>query len=553
MLRAIAALGLRSVGAILAIAVALVLHLPTRVGRAAARDLAAMILPTAVPGHLRVGRVDVLSLREIRVSDVSYRDDRDDPILDGATVSVRPAWRLFRALTAGAPFPPIVVHARRAWTRAPYLTPKATAAGAPPPAERQLPIDLPSLQVSIDEIIGVIPDVPLAGRAARVDASFRIDGDVTTVHLRDLRAVVAAMNLGDESVTARARVVVRPAGVALDAALSLRGAAVNCELDARMTEARRLDARARRCLVSAAALDRLTGAPPGGSRRLTLRVDEATASGTVGGDLDVRVAAAANTERVDIVGQVSPTRQVADVTVRHLSLDRVSPAAPASDLDGTIHVEHLADGAAHELVLDTSRLVAAVTDVPVPPVRARARLVGQRLTVRELTSRDIGLSARGDVDLATGDANFHAEADIDAQELARYPWVQGRASGALRAHVEVDGRGGRITARVRGDARRLRAARLTVRDATFQVSATHERARGRSGATQLEAAVTARGLLVPGTVGPSRPLRPRAGQPPSGASTPPSRPTATGCSRRSARPPRAPPAPPTSAPRSTST
>ncbi|MFO0606987.1 MAG: translocation/assembly module TamB domain-containing protein [Polyangiales bacterium] len=510
MLRALASLTLRALAAILTVAAALVLHLPTRVGRAAVRDLAAMILPGAVPGHLRIGRVDALTPREIRVSDVSYRDDRDDPVVDGATVIVRPAWRLLPAILSGAPFPAVEVHARRAWTRAPYLAPKPVVAGAPaePPA-RGAPISLPSIRVDVDELVGAVPNVELAGRAAHVDLGLRLDGDVTTVDLRDVRATVAAMGLGDEVVRARARVVSRaagpagPASVALDAALSLRGASVDCELDARLDAARRLDARARRCALSAAALDRLTNAPPGGSRRLALRVDEATVAGPLDGELEVRATAAANAERVDLAGRVSATHQVADVTVHHLSLDRVAPAAPASDLDGTVHLEHLADGDAHELTVDTARLVAAVADVPVPPARLRARVAGTRVTVRELSSPDVGLSAHGDVDLATGDTDFHAEADLETRELARYPWVRGRASGALRAHLEADGRGGRITARVRGDAQRLRVAGLTVRDAAFQATATHERARGRAGATQVAAAVTARGLQVRGAVGPA--------------------------------------------------
>jgi hypothetical protein len=361
----------------------------------------------------------------------------------------------------------------------------------------------PSLQVSVDEIVGAVPGVALAGRRARVGVALRIDGDVTTVDLSNLDATLAAMGLGDERVTGRARIIAQPAGVALDAAVSLRGAAITCVVEARTDATQHISARTRRCSLSAAALDRLSGAPPGRSHRLALRIDEASAEGTLADGLVVRVTAAANAERVEITGRVTPTHQTADISVHHLSLDRVAPDAPASDLDGTIHVEHTADGAAHELALDTSRLVAAVTDVPVPPVRARARIDGQRITLRELTSQDIGLAAHGEVNLATGQTNFHAEADLDTRDLAGYPWVAGRASGSLRAHVEVDGQGSRITASVRGDARQLRASRLSVGEASFQVTATHELGRPPAGSTQVTASLTATRLYVPRVVGPA--------------------------------------------------
>lgn len=142
--------------------------------------------------------------------------------------------------------------------------------------------------------------------------------------------------------------------------------------------------------------------------------------------------------------------------MHHLSVRTIVATAPATDLDGTVHVERHVEGDTQRFVVDTSRLVAAVSDVPVPPVRAAARLRASLLTVDDLSSPDIGLAARGSIDLERGASEFHAEANVAAPEISRYPWVAGRASGALRLHAEVNGRNGRLTAEVHGATQRLR-------------------------------------------------------------------------------------------------
>jgi hypothetical protein len=504
MLRTLAGLIVRVVTTLLLVSLSFLLHLPTRIGRIALRDLAGMLLPSVLPGHLRVGRVDALSPIEVRFSEVSFRDDRGDPVVEGVSVTVHSAWRLLPAIVSGKPFPALELHARRGWTRVPYLVPRTPpSSGGQPPSAQGPPVALPSLRVTVDELVGVVPTVPLFGRSLQVDLGLRIDGDATTLELRHLTAILDAMGLGNERLDARAHVVTRSDGTTLDASLSLRGASLECALETRLDAARRLEARLRRCSLSAAALDRLSRTPPGTSHHLALHVEEALVVGPLDGEVEVHAAVVANREPITLTGRASPTRQVAEVTVRHLSLDRIVPSAPASDLDGTIRLERVADGDAHEFTVDTAALTAAVAGVPVPPVRARARLAGSHVTLYELVARDLGLSMHGVFDLASGETTLHAEADVDTRDLAQYPWVNGRASGALRAHLEADGRGDQVTARIRGDARRLRIAGASVREANFDASAIHTPTRRREGATQLTATVATRGLHVPGLLGPA--------------------------------------------------
>ncbi len=62
----------------------LLLHLPTRAGRGALRDLAAYALPSLVPGSLRVGSIDALGPGEIALSGVAFADDRGVALVRGA-------------------------------------------------------------------------------------------------------------------------------------------------------------------------------------------------------------------------------------------------------------------------------------------------------------------------------------------------------------------------------------------------------------------------------------------------------------------------------------
>ncbi len=478
------------------VAVSLVAHLGTDSGRLALRDVLATLLPTVVPGRLVVGSIDRLSLQEIRVSRVSYADDHGAPLVEGVDASLGPAWKLWGALVRGEPFPAIEAHARVAYARVPYFTPPGPPPPNAPPPEAPVTRRLPSIRLRIDELRGAIPAVPLAARRMVADVGLVLGG-ATSIDLRRLALNFDALGLVDEQLDATANVQTGGA-LRVTASLRVRGREFNCDLGASTDAAGVINTRLRDCALTAAGLDRIGNRDAEHSARLAITLDDLSLTGPSDGPWDASLAARLNGQPVALRGRLDANNQTADLTVAHLSAHALSPSAPETDLDGVIHLERHAENDTQRFVVDTTRLVAAVRDVPVPPVRARLSLRGSALTIDELTSRDIGLNATGTVDLESGGSSFRARVDVETNEVSSYPWVAGRASGSLRAHGEVTGQGTSITATLRAATQRLRVAGMRADAATVDASA---RIEGEN--ISIDADVDTRRVVVPGVVGPA--------------------------------------------------
>lgn len=478
------------------VGVSLVLHLGADVGRVALRDALAALLPTLVPGRLVVGSIDRLSLEEIRVSRVSFADERGAPLVEGADVTVRPAWRLWGAIVRNESFPEIVAHARVAYARAPYF------AAAPPPVPGSAPPaptvtrTIPTIRLTVDEVRGAIPGVALSASGVVVDVGVVV-GDAVSADVRRLGLSLDAMGLGAARIDGSARVHTG-APLRLTAALRVRGRELNCDIGASTDDAGVLEARLRQCALSARGVDILAARDAAHSANLAIALDEFTLRGPSGGPWDASLAARLNGQPVRATARLDDRSQVVDVTLRHLSARRVSALAPETDLDGVVHVERHVDGDAQRFSVDTTRLVAAVNAVPVPPVRARATMRGSVVTIDELASNDIGLSARGSVDLAGGASSFRAQVGLETDEVSRYPWVAGRASGSMRLRGEVVGQGSTITGSLRGSVQRLRVAGLRADAATVDATARREGER-----LEVDASIDTRRVVIPGVLGPA--------------------------------------------------
>ncbi len=496
MLRRVLRALFRVVASLALVVVSLVLHLGTDAGRLALRDALSSLLPTLVPGRLVVGSIDRLSLEEIRVSRVSFADERGAPLVEGVDVTVRPAWRLWGAIVRNEAFPEIVAHARVAYARVPYFTPTPPptpgAAPGPPTVTRALP----SIRLTVDEVRGAIPGVQLSARGVGIDLGL-VAGDSITADLRRIGLTLDAMGLGDERIEGSARVRTG-APLRLTAALRVRGRELNCDIGAATDDAGQLEARLRACALSARGLDILAARDAAHSANLAVTLDDLTLRGPSGGPWDASLAAQINGQPVRVAGRLDERSQVLDVTVRHLSARRVSTLAPETDLDGVIHVERHVEGDAQRFSIDTTRLVAAVDAVPVPPVTARATMRGTVVTIDELASSDIGLSAQGTVDIAGGAQSFRARIGLETSEVSRYPWVAGRASGSMHLHGEVVGQGSTITGTLRGSMQRLRVAGLRADAATLDATARLE-----GGRLDVDASLDTRRVVVPGVLGPA--------------------------------------------------
>ena len=504
-------------------AAALVLHLPLICVVAALpwRDLAA--IPPAPCPATSIGRVDVLTPCEIRVSDVSYCDDRDDLVVDGATVIVRPACRLLPAILSGAPF-------RGGGPRLPRLD-----ARAHPPRSPSSPAPRPSPRARrAHQLSPVDPRRRRRARRRRPQRRTRWPRRPRRpgppprrrrhhVDLRDVRATVAAMGLGDEVVRARACVVSRaagprPASVALDAASLLRGASVDC--------GRRAPRRRRRRSTPAPAA--ASPPPPRPPHQRPRRVAASRSASTRPPSLAprrrlrVRATAAANAERVDLAGRVSATHQVADV-------HRPPPRSTASSAAPALRPRRNRPPRAPRRWRRprAHRRHRAPSSPPSPtlpvPRRGCGRVAGTRVTVHELSSPDVGSrpTATSTSPPATPTSR---RGRLETREFSPATWVRGRASARCGPTPPRPTAARRITARPRRRAAPPRGGPHRARR-RLQATATHERVPAAAPAPLVAAAVTARGLQVHAPSGPlTSPSAPRAT--PSAGSTPPSPPTA---------------------------
>ncbi len=256
MLRRVLRALFRVVASLALVVVSLVLHLGTDAGRLALRDALSSLLPTLVPGRLVVGSIDRLSLEEIRVSRVSFADERGAPLVEGVDVTVRPAWRLWGAIVRNEAFPEIVAHARVAYARVPYFTPTPPptpgAAPGPPTVTRAL---LPSIRRHGRP--GARRDPRRAADRARRRhrrlGLVAMNGTITA-DLRRIGLTLDAMGLGDERIEGSARVRTG-APLRLTAALRVRGRELNCDIGAATDDAGQLEARLRACALRPGGLD----------------------------------------------------------------------------------------------------------------------------------------------------------------------------------------------------------------------------------------------------------------------------------------------------------
>jgi hypothetical protein len=434
-LRALLGTLFRVFGVLVLVAVSLVAHLATPVGRKAARDIVLAVLPQTVPGKVSLRSIDALSPSAIHITGLSYRDDRGDRILDDATVVVEPTTRLVRGLFSGDPLPPVIIHARKLWIRQPYFNASArprVETPAPPPSEPSRRVTrLPLVSIVVDEVASAVPGLDLTGRTLTIEAGLVASAREVALDVRRVSAVLQPLGLGYERLEASARLNLRePLG--LEAALDLRGPALRCHLDARTDARGVLTVTARPCDLASFGLDRLARRGPDDSLGTHLLIEEATLQGPLAGPWTARVNARANDQPFELDARLDGVRQVVDVHTHHLSLDQASAGLPPSDLDGTVHFEREAIPHGQRLVLDAAGLQAAVRRVPLPPARAAVRIERRVVTLEEVRADSIGLVASGTVNPVDGEVTFDARAHLDVPDVAPFPWVAGR--GAPRAH-----------------------------------------------------------------------------------------------------------------------
>lgn len=487
-LGAVARTAARVLLALLVVVASLALHLGTRNGRRAVRDIAEEILPGVVPGSVSLRAVRALSPSRIELVGVSWRDVANQPVVDDATLSVSPAWRLLPAALGRGPYPRIAVHARRAWARVPALAPP------PPPgpvgsarAATPLNLALPQLSLRVDEVVNALGGPRWTAHDLRGDASVIVRDDAPEVTLRVLHAGVTLAQLDPVQLDAAARV---RGPRDLGATLQLSGPPARCALRA-YSRARAVFVETTDCALSSPLLSTLAS-----TRLPAVRIARATASRGADDALRLDARLDVEGERVDISAALRGDAITATVTPTRARLAWLPGAPPAMQVDGPLRARATRTATGWTFTLDTTAVRAEVSGFSVPGAIAEARLDGTRLDLTSLRVRDLGVDAHGSMDLGVGVSSARAELTARALPLQRVapPGTPLRGTADLTASLR--GEGGALHASLEGSVRDVEAA--GVRASSVVLRASGSIAQGRN---DLHARAALTGLRAAG-VGP---------------------------------------------------
>jgi len=494
--RFVLGLSLRLLGTLVLCLVALVLHLPTRVGRLAVGDLARQAA-TLAPGTVRLGRIDVLGFDRVKISGVSWHDLRGDPVVTGATVELRHAWHLVPALLRGTALPELRIHATEVWARVPALPPDDPPdPNAPPPPPPQFHLLVPQLQLRIDRLHSALEGVEGEGRDLFLDGSATYTPEGLSVDVHSLHGEITRRDVGRHRIAASGRLSTFGAG-RLEAHVTVTGDTLRCGLNARSDREGHIAATLEDCIVPAGALDRALNRPPASSLPAEIHLERAHAEGTLGGEWEVTATVAVGRQRADLHAAVGLTHQRVELSVHDLGFQRIAPWLPAGHLEGLVTLDRWAEGETQRLVLDASRLEGDVYGAPIPPLRAEAHVTGRRIRLDSLLVPDLNLTARGTLDLTHAAPTFHAEVDLSSPDLGDIPWIRRRVHGRIRLHALGDAVDGRIRAELGATVNNLRVAGVRVGSGSVRARITEEDPLG-----DVDVSGQVSGLSVPGAGGP---------------------------------------------------
>ncbi len=451
---------LRLVLTVIVAAVMVLLHLPTRAGRRALRDVIARETATAVPGSLFVGSVDVLTPREIKLSGINWTDDHGNPIVADAAITVYAPWRILLTALAHRGLPRISVHVRTVHARVPFLRPQPARASSG--TSTATTYAFPDITLDVDEIRSELPGVPARALHTHLRLGVTTTGSATSVRIPSLDTTVLAFGLPEERL--RGSLVYTP-GPHVTANLALRGQALACNLDAGDDPSGRVRAEVTGCALSARAMDHLAGQANGSSLAMRLRLDDVSVAWSPTTGFDLAAALRINDQSMGVHARGTEFHQSADLRFDHVVLRDVVAELPEGNLDGTVHMDRRVQGAAQHFHADTAQLVAVVAGVPIPPMVADAMIEDQSLMIERLDAPEVGLSAHGNMDLARGLAHFRVDAELDTTDIGRLRLVAGRAHGALRLHLRARGEGDHISGDVEMYTQGLRLLSMSAAEA----------------------------------------------------------------------------------------
>jgi hypothetical protein len=462
--RALAALGY-----VLALAtfsvVAAVMHLPTRDGRNAARDVTNSILADLFRGKLHVGSIDQLNpVGGLVASNITLDDASGRRIADGGVLT---AGSLIAAIKSalGRPDAAMPALALRVGTlrlvfgddgvpsiagafdsRSESATPRANARAQRAQATRApTTIRFPSMRVTVANIDVGHPAVPVAVNTASVQGSMvtepfalRTTFGATSV---DAQRYGRANANGEFQLTlppwsprpaapAQTPEPPQPFEGSLHAGARLRGDEIQCDVTLDVDRnGTRIDGQ--RCLARSRLISRIAGVTIATDAEITHVRLSRPPNEPLRIEVDARVAGSPVTAVLVLDG----ARMEATLNTTGLDIARVREGLPRSNISGRLRFTR--DGEA--ISLDATELDARVQDNAIPPLRARARLSRDSLQLEDLEIPSMATHARGTVSLAqatSGDVEIDVEGDLrDANEIELLRGLGLRGGARYRAHV----------------------------------------------------------------------------------------------------------------------
>jgi len=477
--------------------VALLLHLPTRLGRAAATEIARAAAADFAPGHVTLRNIARLDPRGLVVEGVTWRDLDGRTLVEDATVSVTTTVGLVRALVGSAPWPAIAVDARAITVFEPRLSKEPPPPpGTPPRPSAPLPeMRFPDLRLSAATLRNTL-GYPIEARDVRLSGALRLMPSGVGFTVRSLSLDTRTTPLSPIALRARARGATYPA-LSVDAALSLSGAPLRCEVSVAPHSGGEMLVGLRDCFVPGATLVQLAQLAP------TQTLPDVTVPNlTVRG----RPEASWNIDGRVIVGR-APMAVSAfigshdrNVTLRfdHASLREAHAEMPDGQIDGVLTFSDQDVGEGHRMSLDALQLRATVAGNEVPPFVATALYREQQpLQIEALDVPMLRLHAAGTVGIESPKA-VDVRVTFEPPALESLPWTRGLAAGRVRgrAHITGDLPNLRVDASVLADALAVGAARVRHGEVRGDVALV-------GGVPRVDAVAILQGASVRGSVEPS--------------------------------------------------
>ncbi len=441
--------------------VALVLHLPTRLGRAAATDLVRAAVADLAPGHFTLRRITRFDSGGVTVEGVNWHDLDGRALLEDAVITATPSAALLLAAVGRGSWPAITVDAQAITLFAPRLTVSPPSRpGAPPSPPSPFPtMGFPELKLQVSRLRNTL-GYPIEARNVRLTGGLRLQPTGISFSLRSLSLETQTTPLSPVALQAHARVRTYPA-LSIDAGLALTGSALRCGITVLPQPSNEILILLHDCFLPGATLTRLAQFDPAQALPDVTIADIAVhgrpaASWSADGRL---VIGGASTTVSAFIGSYDRS---ATFRFDHVALRGAHAALPDGDIDGVVALTEQDIGTGHRVTFDARELHATVSNNEVPPfVITGVYRPNQALLIEALDVPMARLHAQGTVGIE-GPHALDVQVVFEPPPIETLPWTRALGTGRVRgqAHVSGDPAHLRIDTVVLADALTVGTARV---------------------------------------------------------------------------------------------